>query len=64
MYRLVAQPDRFRSQFGFQPLTDRKPAKPILLAGLPGAGKSSTLAKLAARAKVNGLAEEKLRAVV
>jgi flagellar biosynthesis protein FlhF len=45
-----------RTQFGFQPLTDRKPMKPILLAGLPGAGKSSTLAKLAARAKVNGLA--------
>lgn len=45
-----------RAQFGFQPLTDRKPAKPILLAGLPGAGKSATLAKLAARAKVNGLA--------
>lgn len=45
-----------RAQFGFQPLTDRKPAKPILLAGLPGAGKSSTLAKLAARAKVNDLA--------
>ena len=44
-----------RAQFGFQPLTDRKPARPILLAGLPGAGKSSTLAKLAARAKVNGL---------
>src|SRR5262245_24600688 len=35
-----------RAQFGFQPLTDRKPAKPILLAGLLGAGKSSTLAKL------------------
>ena len=45
-----------RTQFGFQPLSDRKPGKPILLAGLPGAGKSSTLAKLAARAKVNGLA--------
>lgn len=45
-----------RAQFGFQPLTDRKPTKPILLAGLPGAGKSSTLAKLAARAKVNGWA--------
>lgn len=45
-----------RAQFGFQPLTDRRPAKPILLAGLPGAGKSSTLAKLAARAKVNGWA--------
>jgi flagellar biosynthesis protein FlhF len=45
-----------RAQFGFQALTDRKPAKPILLVGLPGAGKSSTLAKLAARAKVNGWA--------
>lgn len=45
-----------RAQFGFQPLTDRKPANPVLLAGLPGAGKSATLAKLAARAKVNGLA--------
>jgi flagellar biosynthesis protein FlhF len=44
-----------RTQFGFQSLTDRKPARPILLVGLPGAGKSSTLAKLAARAKVNGL---------
>jgi len=45
-----------RTQFGFQPFADRKVGKPILLAGLPGAGKSSTLAKLAARAKVNGLA--------
>jgi flagellar biosynthesis protein FlhF len=45
-----------RAQFDFKPLTDRKPAKPILLAGLPGAGKSATLAKLAARAKVNGWA--------
>ena len=43
-----------RARFGFRPLTERKPEKPILLAGLPGAGKSSTLAKLAARAKVNG----------
>jgi flagellar biosynthesis protein FlhF len=43
-----------RARFGFRPLTERKPGKPILLAGLPGAGKSSTLAKLAARAKVNG----------
>jgi flagellar biosynthesis protein FlhF len=45
-----------RARFGFRSLTERKPAKPILLAGLPGAGKSSTLAKLAARAKVNGWA--------
>jgi flagellar biosynthesis protein FlhF len=43
-----------RARFEFRPLSDRKPAKPILLAGLPGAGKSSTLAKLAARAKING----------
>ncbi|MEZ5833954.1 MAG: hypothetical protein R3D05_22510 [Dongiaceae bacterium] len=43
-----------RARFDFRPLTERKPAKPILLAGLPGAGKSATLAKLAARAKVNG----------
>ena len=42
------------ARFGFRPLSERKPAKPILLAGLPGAGKSATLAKLAARAKVNG----------
>jgi flagellar biosynthesis protein FlhF len=45
-----------RARFGFRPLTERKPARPILLAGLPGAGKSATLAKLAARAKVNGWA--------
>lgn len=45
-----------RARFDFRPLTDRKPVKPILLAGLPGAGKSATLAKLAARAKVNGWA--------
>lgn len=44
----------FRSRFAFQPLTERVPSRPIVLAGLPGAGKSSTLAKLAARAKVNG----------
>ena len=45
-----------RARFGFRPLIERKPGKPILLAGLPGVGKSSTLAKLAARAKVNGWA--------
>jgi flagellar biosynthesis protein FlhF len=43
-----------RARFDFRPLVERKPGKPILLAGLPGAGKSATLAKLAARAKVNG----------
>lgn len=46
----------FRARFDFLPLTEALPAKPIVLAGLPGAGKSSTLAKLAARAKVNGWA--------
>jgi flagellar biosynthesis protein FlhF len=45
-----------RTRFDFRPLADRKAAKPILFAGLPGAGKSATLAKLAARAKVNGWA--------
>jgi flagellar biosynthesis protein FlhF len=45
-----------RARFDFRPLAERKPGKPILLAGLPGAGKSATLAKLAARAKVNGWA--------
>lgn len=45
-----------RARFDFRPLVERKPGKPILLAGLPGAGKSATLAKLAARAKVNGWA--------
>jgi flagellar biosynthesis protein FlhF len=43
-----------RTQFDFSPLAERKPGKPILFAGLPGAGKSATLAKLAARAKVDG----------
>lgn len=42
-----------RTRFAFQSLTEHAPAKPILLAGLPGAGKSSTLAKLAAQAKAH-----------
>jgi flagellar biosynthesis protein FlhF len=45
-----------RARFDFRSLIERKPGKPILLAGLPGAGKSATLAKLVARAKVNGWA--------
>lgn len=44
----------FRARFAFQPLTDHVPGRPIMLAGLPGAGKSSTLAKLAAHAKAKG----------
>lgn len=42
-----------RTRFAFQSLTEHALEKPILLAGLPGAGKSSTLAKLAAQAKAN-----------
>lgn len=43
-----------RARFEFRPLVERGTEKPILFAGLPGAGKSATLAKLAARAKVDG----------
>lgn len=42
-----------RTRFAFQSLTEHAPGQPILLAGLPGAGKSSTLAKLAAQAKAH-----------
>lgn len=42
-----------RSRFPIQPLTDRqKPPRPIMLVGLPGAGKTATLAKLIARARL------------
>lgn len=41
-----------RTRFPVQPLTDRQPARPIMLVGLPGAGKTATLAKLLARAKL------------
>lgn len=41
-----------RLRFPTQALTDRKPARPIMLVGLPGAGKTATLAKLLARAKM------------
>lgn len=40
-----------RTRFPTLPLTDRLPEKPIMLVGLPGAGKTSTLAKLAACAR-------------
>jgi len=40
-----------RSHFVHQPIMERKPAQPILLVGLPGAGKTSCLAKLVARAR-------------
>jgi flagellar biosynthesis protein FlhF len=35
-----------------QPITERRPTRPIMLVGLPGAGKTATLAKLLARAKL------------
>jgi flagellar biosynthesis protein FlhF len=41
-----------RLRFPSQPLTERRPARPIMLVGLPGAGKTATLAKLIARAKL------------
>ncbi|MBI2254274.1 MAG: GTP-binding protein [Proteobacteria bacterium] len=42
-----------RLRFPSQPLTERRPARPIMLVGLPGAGKTATLAKLIARAKLS-----------
>lgn len=41
-----------RLRFPAQPLTERKPTRPIMLVGLPGAGKTATLAKLLARARL------------
>jgi flagellar biosynthesis protein FlhF len=41
-----------RLRFPVQPLTERRPTRPIMLVGLPGAGKTATLAKLIARAKL------------
>jgi flagellar biosynthesis protein FlhF len=40
--------------FSFAPLTDRRSARPIMLVGPPGAGKTVSVAKLAARAVVAG----------
>ncbi|WP_374377235.1 GTP-binding protein [Dongia sp.] len=41
-----------RLRFPVQPLTDRLPTRPLMLVGMPGAGKTATLAKLVARAKL------------
>ena len=41
-----------RQRFPSQPIAERKPTRPIMLVGLPGAGKTATLAKLLARAKI------------
>ena len=43
------------AECGFAPLSDRRTARPLMLAGLPGAGKTSTAAKLCAWAKLAGL---------
>lgn len=40
-----------RTRFPVMPLTERPPERPVMLVGLPGAGKTSTLAKLAASAR-------------
>jgi flagellar biosynthesis protein FlhF len=40
--------------FSFAPLTDRKAEKPLMLVGPPGAGKTVSVAKLAARAVLAG----------
>lgn len=40
-----------RTRFPLMPLTERLPERPVMLVGLPGAGKTSTLAKLAACAR-------------
>jgi flagellar biosynthesis protein FlhF len=40
-----------RARFAYSPLLQNRPDRPIMLVGLPGAGKTATLAKLAAGAK-------------
>jgi flagellar biosynthesis protein FlhF len=40
-----------RARFGYNPILQHRPEQPIMLVGLPGAGKTATLAKLAAGAK-------------
>ena len=44
-----------RARFTYAPIIEQRPTKPVLLVGLPGAGKTATLAKLAARAKVKNI---------
>jgi flagellar biosynthesis protein FlhF len=41
-----------RARFGYASILQNRPERPIMLVGLPGAGKTSTLAKLAAGAKL------------
>jgi flagellar biosynthesis protein FlhF len=40
-----------RARFGYRPVLQERPEGPIMLVGLPGAGKTATLAKLAAGAR-------------
>ncbi|HZS85560.1 MAG TPA: GTPase [Stellaceae bacterium] len=40
--------------FSFAPLTDRRPGRPLMLVGPPGAGKTVSLAKMATRAVLAG----------
>ena len=44
-----------RARFSYAPIIEQRPERPVLLVGLPGAGKTATLAKLAARAKVKNI---------
>lgn len=41
-----------RIRFPAQPIVEKRPDRPIMLVGLPGAGKTATLAKLLARARL------------
>ena len=43
------------AECSFAPLSDRRTARPMMLAGLPGAGKTATAAKLCAWAKLCGI---------
>ena len=43
------------TECAFNPLSERRTARPIMLAGPPGAGKTATAAKLCAWAKLTGL---------
>lgn len=42
------------AQFGFAPLKTLFGREPVMLVGMPGAGKTATVAKLAARARMDG----------
>lgn len=52
---VVALSAALEARFGFEPIPMR-PQKPIMLVGLPGSGKTVTMAKLAANAVIEGAA--------